>query len=280
MMPVSLLVTFLYCPRKLYLQRVLNLSESPRGQALVNKIKDIVFSSFNEMRLISSIAPENTLADIEKMFKKEFDARLKQAIIEKKKSIIRQNFEPDEIYKRAWSVISLDLTSRVKWIWDFVQEKNKFGRALWEALSPKIKSDYFVESEDLGLKTKIDQILIYEQGIFPLLLRTGLPPSEGIWPAQRIQLASCMMLLEKNFQIEVKKGYIYYSDSGIRELNMNPFLRDDVINIKKKVDFLLNSEEIPPITKKESKCNNCNLKKKCHDSQYIEGLQQKTLNTT
>lgn len=282
MIPVSLLSAYLYCPRKVYLQKVLKLTEPTRESALKGTIKHMVFSAFaeRERSVVSSIYPEHSFKDVRKHFEDAFGQELKNAIIQKKKPILRLNLEPDQVYRRLWPHFERDITARAMYVWDFIQKTHKYGTELWENLTPKIKSEYALESESLGLKGVVDQVLVYENALVPLEIKTGQPPKEGIWPGHRIQLAAYMLVIEDIFSMAVKKGEVYYLSNDVRELHMNPFLKNDVLKTKETVENLLNSTTLPPILKKEGKCEKCGLKEKCHDEKFIRQLQQKTLNTT
>lgn len=282
MIPVSMLSAYLYCPRKLYLERVLKFSEPTRESTLKGTIKHLVFAGFSERekRLISSILPEHSFNDIRKMLEEAYAGELRNAIIQKKKSILRLNHEPAGIHRKLWPVFEADIEARAKRIWEFIQKEKKYGQELWEKLTPKTKSEYFIESEKLGLKGVVDQLLVYEGSLVPLEIKSGRPPEEGIWAGHRIQLAAYIMLIEDKFQTQVKKGVVYYLPEENRELHMNPFLKEDVLKTRDLVMNLLDSDNLPPILKKESKCERCGIRKYCHNEDYIKEIQQKTLNTT
>lgn len=282
MIPVSLLSAYLYCPRKVYLQNVLKFSEPTRESTLKGTVKHMVFSAFTEREssVVSSIRPEHSFGDIKKLYEGVFEQELKNVIIQKKRAILRLRMEPDDFYHKVWPVFEADLDSRVKALWDFIQQEKKYGRELWESLTPKTKSEYSIESESLGLNGSVDQVLVYTNGIVPLEIKSSKPPEEGLWPGHKIQLAAYMVLLGDKFQTEIKKGIIYYLGEEFRDLYMNPFLKNDVLKTKDLVNKLLNSTNLPPIPKKENRCNRCGLRKHCHDEDYIAQLQQKTLNTT
>jgi len=47
------------------------------------------------------------------------------------------------------------------------------------------------------------------------------------------------------------------------KITMNPFLKDEVIELKDKVKLLLSSKTPPKRCLNQNKCNSCNLKDRC-----------------
>ncbi len=286
MIPVSLLSAYLYCPRKLYLQKVLKISEPTRESNLKGTIKHMALQGFSnrESELVSSIYPEHIFEDIKKLFENTLSSQIKNAIIENKKAINRLNIEPSDVYNSTFRDLKPHIETRAENVWNFISVKNLYGADLWENLTPKIKSEYSLQSETYKLTGVIDQVFVYPEKIVPVELKTGKPPEEGIWPGHKIQLAAYMLMLEDIFNFSVETGFInYISEKEQRQLQLNPFLKQDVIKTRELVEKLLLSNNIPDHLKKESKCTRCPLKKSCHDESYVQGLldgQQKTLNTT
>lgn len=278
MIPVSLLSSYLYCPRKIYLQKVLKMEEPTRESTLKGTIRHKVYEEFSNRKknVIVNITPDNNFEDIRKAFEDLFNHILKNQIIFYKKNIFRLRSEPGRFHASLFPTFKNDIKARAKTVWDFIIKHKVFGENLWDMLTPKIKSEYYIESETLGLKGNIDQIHVYDGKVIPFELKTGKPADEGIWPGHRIQLAAYIMLLEEKFGTNIEKGEIYYLDENeIRELTINNFFRDDVIQVKENVEALLESKELPPITSNQNKCTSCPFKKDCHD----EEVMQKKLNT-
>ncbi len=289
MIPISLLAAYIYCPRKIYLQKVLKLYEPTRESNLNGAIKHSALEKFSmrEREIVSSISPEHSFQDIEKAFEKILSSEIKNSIIEKKNSINRLGLEPSEIYKNVWNQLRPHSKTRTKVVWNFIRRSGIYGIELWECLTPKIKSEYSLQSEIYKLTGVVDQIFVYPNKLFPVELKSGKPPSEGVWPGDKTQLAAYILALEDNFDIKVQQSFIYYmKEEEYRIVKMNPFLKQDVIKTRELVENLILSNSIPPISKKENKCNNCSLKKKCYDGSFIKeqmtkkANQQKTLNST
>ena len=123
------------------------------------------------------------------------------------------------------------------------------------------------------LKGIIDKIEKYEDGIVPVELKTGSMPREGVWPGHRIQIAAYALMLEKKLGKEIKEGVVHYLDPNIRrQVVINPFLREEVKELKDKVRALLDGNEIPAAADNENKCAKCGLKEQCMNEKLLGNL--------
>lgn len=286
MIPVNALSAYLYCPRKLYLQKVLGLEEPTRESALRGTIKHMALQGFieREGKLVASIYPEHGLEDIKKSFEKALSDEIRSAIIEKKNSLKRLNLEPEEVFNKVLARLKPQLETRAQNVWNFIKRQKLYGRELWESLRPKIKSEYPLESQTYNLTGVIDQVFVFPERLLPVELKSGKIPVEGLWPGHKIQLAAYMLILEDNFGFSVDKGFVYYiQEKEYRFLQMNPFLKEEVIRTRELVEELLTRKKVPSILKKENKCHYCGLKNTCYDEAFVKKKndnQQKTLNKT
>ena len=162
---------------------------------------------------------------------------------------------------------------RTKNISDFIQKYNVYGKELWKKLTPKILSEQRVESNKLQLKSIIDRIEIYENSYVPIELKTGKMPKEGVWPGHRIQIAAYAMLLEEKFKTSVKEGFVRYLDAKeTRQIAINPFMKEEIINLVKEVQELLKNQDVPNYCENRNKCANCGLKETCYNESEVSTL--------
>ncbi len=76
---------------------------------------------------------------------------------------------------------------------------------------------------------------VYNDKIIPIELKTGNPPKEGVWESHLIQIAAYILLLEEKYKKPIPKGIIdYITNKDQRDIIMNPFMREDVTNLKNK----------------------------------------------
>ena len=72
---------------------------------------------------------------------------------------------------------------------------------------------------------------------------------------------------------EVKEGIIHYLDTNTkRKVVINPFLKEEVKEIKRKVVKMLECNIIPERVDNENKCNKCGLRDKCYSDEIMVSL--------
>ncbi len=284
MLSVTMLSSYLYCSRKLYLQRVLGLWEPPKEAMVKGTIRHETYDLINknEERIVKSIKELN-LEKIKEKYKYEYLKFLRVAILKNKEGLAKFEIKPEEMFKKVYPMINDEAETRAFNIFTFIQKNNLFGDELWEKLTPKIQSELKVTSEVLGLKGIIDQIEVYSDGnsveYVPIELKTGKAPREGVWPGHKIQLAAYCLLLEGHYKKQIKEGFITYLDiKDRRHIAMNAFLKDEVKELIDKVNDLLNSKELPDFCGSENKCKICGLRDDCYNETKMKKMLEKNSN--
>ena len=128
-----------------------------------------------------------------------------------------------------------------------------------ENLSPKYLSELSIESEDLGLKGRIDRVKIYSE-IIPYEIKTRAEVYEG----DRIQLAGYALLLESKFNQKIEKGVVETETSN-QEVALTQELKERVLEIAEEIrNFEKNEPEFPA---NFQKCQKCVFNKECYGSE-------------
>ena len=276
MLAVTSLTAYLFCPRKLFLEKVMGYVEIPKDLLVKGSIKHKVFEELEnyEADLVSSFQKGITKEQILKKYDDLYSEILRRAILKSRKQLKMVNLLPLTAVKQFSHIFQAEALARANNIFNFIQEKQVYGTELWENLTPKIKSEYKISAPELELSGKIDQVLVYPDGVVPIELKSGKAPKEGAWDNHKVQLAAYALLLEHIFKIDVKAGYVKYVDENIsRRVEINPFLRDQVKDLTKQVKELLDSKNLPNKCKNENKCAKCGLKKICYSDEIIEKAQ-------
>ena len=74
----------------------------------------------------------------------------------------------------------------------------------------------------------------------------------------------------ENNQKGIKEGFIHYLDhKERRQIPLNPFLKEEIKELIKKVEILLNKKELPGIVENPNKCTNCGLKDQCSNEKLL-----------
>lgn len=273
MLSVTALTSYLYCQRKLYLQKVLKFYEPIKEPTIKGTIRHEVYEQINQIEesIVTSITKRATKEELFNKYKTAHSKILSDIIRKYKEELKKLNLKPNEILKQTWHLIMEESITRAKNIWEFMQLHLVYGKELWQKLTPKIKSEFRITSEKLNLTGVIDQIEIYEKGYVPVELKTGQCPREGVWPNHKIQIAAYALMLEELYSTEIKEGFIAYLDAKQRRhVPINPFLKHEIIELMEKTNQLLKSAEIPEKTDNINKCKACGLREQCFDEKTLK----------
>ncbi|MBW2981914.1 CRISPR-associated protein Cas4 [Candidatus Woesearchaeota archaeon] len=270
---VTMLSAYLYCKRKLYLERVLKFFE-PEKEALVKgSIRHETYEQINKIEesLVKSIEKTTAFKDLYDMYIHNYAEQLRNVIHKNRFRLKSVQLKPLDAFKKIFPFFVRESQIRAENIFNFIAQHKIYGEELWNSLIPKIKSEIKIQSDGLELTGIIDRVEEYKEGSVPIELKTGSMPKEGVWPGHRIQIAAYALLLEEKLKQPIKEGFIHYLDKDIkRQISINPFLKQEVKDLKEKVRNLLNSSEIPEKTENNNKCRVCGLKDKCFDDKLLK----------
>ena len=275
---VSMLSAYLFCSRKLFLQQVLALKEPPKESTILGSLRHELYDFINrsEEKIVTTIKEKIQYNELITTYKSFYSKALREKIIKNKSRIKEVNLDIVDVFKKTWPLILDEAEIRAKNIFDFIQKYNVYGHDLWEKLTPKIISEIWVDSDKLQLKGIIDKVEIYENGYVPIELKTGKMPKEGVWPGHKVQIAAYSMLIEEKFKTEVKEGFVNYLDAKqTRHIAINPFMRQEILDLVKEVQEMLKSHDLPNYCKNKNKCVNCGLRETCYNEQEVSTLLSK-----
>ena len=272
---VTMLSTYLFCPRMLFLQKILAVKEPPKESLILGTLRHEIYDFINrsEEMIVSSIKEKIQYNDLLITYKLFYSNTLREKIIKNKSNIKSVDLDIVDVFKKTWPLILQEAEIRSKNIFDFIQKYDIYGKELWSKLTPKIISEQRLESEKLQLKGIIDRIEIYENSYVPVELKTGKMPKEGVWPGHKIQIAAYSMLIEEKFNTQVKEGFIRYLDvNETIQIAINPFMKEEIINLVKEIQVLIKSQELPNYCENKNKCINCGLRETCYNEEEVTTL--------
>ena len=272
---VSMLSTYLFCSRKLFLQQVLELEEPPKESLILGSIRHEIFDYINktEEKIVSSIIEKTQHENLIEIYKNNYIQKTREVIIKNKPRIREVSLDIIEAFRRTWPSILEEANTRAKNIFDFITKNNIYGKELWEKLTPKIVSEFKIDSDSLQLKGIIDRLEIHENNYLPIEFKTGKMPKEGVWPGHRIQVAAYALLLEEKFKTNINHGIINYLDSKeTRRVTINPFMKDEIKTLVEEIQKLIKNKEIPGYCDNKNKCFNCGLKDTCYNENKVSVL--------
>jgi len=257
MISVTFLSSYLYCARKLFIEQVLGIrAEIPKEAIVKGSIRHFVYEGMNlaSEKIVKSVGAAD-FGHILSLFSQEYIKILKKAIVRNKDKLKEIELPLTDFFRQTKPMIEKEAEYRAQKIFEFAEKSGFLGGDLWENLTPKVKPEYRLRSEKIGLKGIIDELEVYPNFFVPVELKTGKSPDDGVWPGHKVQVGAYAMLLEESFGVKVNKAVVRYLDTNaIREVPINPFLRQEVEELVKKVNELLNSGKIPDFTTNENKC--------------------------
>ncbi len=280
MISVTTLNGYIYCKRKLFLEKVLGFFEPPKEALVKGHIRHQVYDEINkaEEQIVKGIWTGD-FSEIFDYYKGVHSSILKNIIIKNESQLKNFDLNNDEVFYEFLPRILEESKDRAENVFNFIQKNRVFGEELWQKLTPKIKSEIKINSKKLNLVGVIDKLEVYENKIIPFELKTGSMPVEGVWPSHRVQLAAYCMLLEENYDTKINGGFVHYLDGKEkRKIILNPFLKAEIIQLIKEVENLLRQKEIPEMQENENKCKNCGLKESCFNERLISKHLKEMIN--
>ncbi|MFH1506643.1 MAG: Dna2/Cas4 domain-containing protein [archaeon] len=273
MISVTLLSSYDYCQRKLFLERVLKLWVPMKDAMLKGTIRHEAYENINkiEEKIVTAVKKPEGYDKLFEDYKKEHAKILRESIIKRKSELKELGINLPELFKKTWPLVILESQERAINLANSIKKYKVVGKELWEKLTPKIESEMQLDVPDLKLKGIIDQVAIYPNEAVPSELKTGSAPMRGIWPGHKLQIGAYMLMLETK-GYNVSEGFVKYLDlNESRQVLMNPFLKKDIFTKRDAVIELLESKDLPTICENKNKCASCSLKKWCYDEKYMKG---------
>jgi len=244
LIPVSALSSWTHCPSQFFVSYVLGVEEPPKGVMILGLIKHKLHElmSNGEEKIVTSLKASGNLSEV---LQASYIKLLRNIVTSHSNSLRAVNIPLVEAFQKALPIVRFEAAERASRILPFLQQ-GLTGEGLWHALSPKVKTEFSVQSQKLGLKGRIDRLECYEKAIVPVELKSGNPPKDGVWDEHRIQAASYALLLEDKFSTSVPEAVVQYVDHNSRRLVvMNPFLREHVVETAAFVRECLENQAVP-----------------------------------
>lgn len=132
--------------------------------------------------------------------------------------------------------------------------KNQSTRGEW-------LNELYLESEELGLKGKIDVLDVEGANAVPVERKRA--ESGQYYRSDKLQLAGYCMLLEKHLDEPVREGAIYLYETDQR---MHVSITDDHRSaVREQLEEMrsMTVDDIPPLTDNPSKCEACSARSYC-----------------
>lgn len=258
---VSEINAWLYCPRKVFITKVLKIFQPPNRAMTIGKIKHSILENFSkqEEKLISQIDSNFDSIDLVFVYQDFLKNIAQKVFLENQEAINKFLIDKDDILKKVMGDFSEDIKLRVASIKDALA-KGFVKEEIWKNLDYIYLSEIRLESEAIGLKGRVDRIKVSrsDNTIIPYELKSR---EDNIFHSDELQLTAYAMLLEPFYKTIIRKGIIEVGNTK-KELLITQENKDEVLKI---ADLIRNIEgsEPPPILSNFKKCQYCDFKEEC-----------------
>ncbi|WP_424354231.1 CRISPR-associated protein Cas4 [Methanobacterium sp. MBAC-LM] len=259
MIRVSSISEFVYCPVKAFLNHVHG-NDTQTREMICGKLVHEVRRGYEEItkqniwRIKENIELENIFSTI--------FAEIPY-FIEKISKKYSNNYEMDHSTLKN---ICGDLEDDLKLESQFLSLKikkilnttSKRGNEIAEMFFPQSLLEFSLKNEELNLMGKIDKIEVINGVYYPVEVKTGMPPSKGVWLADALQVAAYSVLMDYELNKEVLVGFVdYIKICERRPVVVNSILHNKLLGVLDDMLTMFEKQEIPEFKLNKNKCEKC-----------------------
>jgi CRISPR-associated exonuclease Cas4 len=270
MISISSIQEYMYCPLKLYLRY--NLNEVEDSDILLNRtIKQIRIDLQDLLhRNIRGLKKDMELDEVKKYLNRNIKETINNSfeMLYERNNLLQE--EIDKIKNEVMNEILFDINLISLKSIKAMKSLKKDGQQIAEMFFPSSMYSYLIRDNNLEIMGTCDKIEIIEGRYYPIDLKTGNPPIQGVWDGDSIKLVANAMLIEQEFDTEVFVGFIDYIKIGERRpVVMDSKLRKELFKVIHEVKEVIEEGIIPEVTVNKQKCSNCGYLEICHQNEEI-----------
>jgi len=254
---------YMFCPRKIYLKRVLGIKEEKGFDAIFGSIIHDIFDEFNqsEQDLIYRIDDDYPFDYIYNLYETKITEIINNTLEKFMDEIHEFKVDPEYIFLKIKKHVYDEVLERAKNVYDALQKYREYGIFLWDKLEPKIYSELELMSDTLKMVGRIDRVEVYSERMIPIEIKSGRPSKSHL-----LQLHAYALLLQKNYpNFSVDWGVLYYTKlNKKKEVKMSKKIYSWVEELRDKIISLIESEKDPGLCSNPRKCEKCALRHYCN----------------
>jgi len=143
---------------------------------------------------------------------------------------------------------------------------NKNGYDINKIIYPTSMYNYFLRDSQLDINGTIDKIEIIKGKYYPISYKFNIPPIQGVWDSDAIELACNSILIEEEFETDVYVGFVEYLNFAERRaVVIDANLRKSLFRILDSIKRIIINNEIPTVRYELNKCKKCEYKEICQE---------------
>jgi len=260
---VTDLTDYSFCPRKVYLKRVLGLREETNYQILLGKIVHEIFDNLNESedKIVYKLDDVYDFQYVLGLYKNYVSSLFEELVKKYEKDINDLNVDINTLKLDVFSNVMFDIEDRAKLVYQYMRAGDVYGIELWEKLEPKILTELDVRSEAYNLIGRVDRIEKYRRMMIPYEIKSGKFMSDHL-----IQIHAYYLLLKKEFpDYDIPHGILLYlKKKKKKEVYFSRYMLSKVLDLKERVEDIVENQRDPGVIKKMDKCKKCAFYKYCY----------------
>lgn len=269
MLDVTTLMTYLYCPRKLFLEHVLCLEKPFKPELLLGTIKHALVSKIVDAlpELVIQVTNMMVVSQISDMLRIRYQHLQETVLQQYAVDLKAYTIDASKLCEELAAIIELQVSFFTELIQENIEHHHCYERSLWEKFNPKFRTEVYLASKELQLKGKIDVLMQLPDLAVPIELKFSR--TAALYEGHHIQLGAYIMLLQ---HAGYPSGYgtIYFPLLNSKEnIALNPFLKYDIQRLIGLVHQLLIENSLPSYCNNKLKCNTCEYRIRCYDEAFI-----------
>ena len=265
MLRVSEISEFIYCPVKLYLKYTEGF-EDDTNEMVAGKIIHEARRGFDEIvkHNIWNMNKDMGMAEIQKRIIQGIPEFIDELHLKYSDYSKFDEEDLNQFFKELKEDLILEASINVLKIKKLMEDTKRQGMEISEMLFPQSLLEFSLENEELNLKGKIDKIEIINGIYYPVEIKTGFPPSKGVWLSDALQIAAYAALIDYELNKEVLVGFIYYTKIfEKRPVVINSVLYNKLFQVLDSISTMFEKEEIPEFQLNKKKCEKCEYVEIC-----------------
>lgn len=265
LLSITAVCTYQRCPCQFFVNYVLGREVQMNSAMVLGSVKHKLHELMNQQQreVFSRLNADDR---VEEVLREEYTALLRKAVVKYVNSLRQVNVTLLQAFQSAVPLVEAQALQDAALVIPLLAQ-GLSGDALWSTITPKVKTEYSIQSKILGLRGRIDRLECHPSVLVPVELKSGSAPSEGVWPSHRIQAGCYALMLEELFQTSVPSAVVFYLDAkSRREVIVNPFLKEEILVLSQKARECLEKKEVPKGCGEED-CDACKL---CENREFVE----------
>lgn len=258
---VSDINAWLYCPRKVFLKKVLGFKEPLNLKMFLGKLKHSVIEEFSKVEetLVSQIDKNYDKTDLAIIYNNFLQELVNKVFLNNSKLVYSFNINKEEFLKLIKKDFTNDLKLRITEIKKQL-EKGFIREELWKNLDSIYISEVSLESETLGLRGRVDRIEFFKKEglIIPYEIKNRI---NEVYHGDELQLTAYAMLLEEFHHKKINFGFVEAGDNK-KKIDFNEETKKEVLEIAEAIRNI-KINKMPAMLSNFNKCKYCSFNKEC-----------------